>query len=62
MVDDVRLAVNGAAPVSFFGHTGGIVPTPAEVAEAIRRSAAGEVFHILPYHSQLTASSEGGAQ
>ena len=31
MVDDVRLAVNGRAPVSFFGHTGGIIPTPEEV-------------------------------
>ncbi|MBR2789552.1 MAG: 3-methyl-2-oxobutanoate dehydrogenase subunit beta, partial [Eggerthellaceae bacterium] len=31
MVDDVRLAVNGAAPVEFFGHAGGIIPTPDEV-------------------------------
>ena len=35
MVDDVRLAVEGAAPVEFFGRTGGIVPTPSEVLEAI---------------------------
>ena len=28
MVDDVRLAVNCAVPVSFFGRTGGIIPTP----------------------------------
>ncbi|MDR0459803.1 MAG: 3-methyl-2-oxobutanoate dehydrogenase subunit VorB [Coriobacteriales bacterium] len=39
MVDDLRLAVNGRREVHFFGHTGGIVPTPAEVAEAIRRVA-----------------------
>ena len=26
MVDDVRLAVNCAVPVSFFGRTGGIIP------------------------------------
>ena len=35
MVDDVRLAVEGQRPVSFFGRTGGIVPTPAEVLQAI---------------------------
>lgn len=35
MVDDVRLAVAGRAPVEFFGHTGGIIPTPSEVTEKI---------------------------
>ncbi len=28
MVEDVRLAVNGAADVAFYGRTGGAVPTP----------------------------------
>ncbi len=42
MVDDVRLAVNGKAPVAFFGHTGGIVPTPAEVLDEIRKLAGGD--------------------
>lgn len=37
MVDDVRLAVNGKCPVSFFGRTGGIVPTPAEVLAEIKK-------------------------
>lgn len=41
MVDDVRLAVECAKPVRFFGHTGGIVPTPAEVLEQIRQIAGG---------------------
>ncbi len=36
MVDDVRLAVNGRRPVSFFGRTGGMVPSPAEVLEQIK--------------------------
>ena len=36
MVDDVRLAVNGKKPVHFFGRTGGIIPTPAEVLEQIK--------------------------
>ena len=34
MVDDVKLAVNGKRPVKFFGRTGGIIPTPAEIFEA----------------------------
>lgn len=37
MVEDVRLAVNGKCPVSFFGRTGGIVPTPAEVLAEIKK-------------------------
>ena len=44
MVDDVRLASNGRVPVSFFGHSGGVIPTPAEVLEQIEalRGKAGE--------------------
>lgn len=41
MVDDVRLAVNGRKPVSFFGRTGGIIPTPAEVLAKIKEIAGG---------------------
>jgi 2-oxoglutarate ferredoxin oxidoreductase subunit alpha len=36
MIDDVRLAVGGAVPVSFYGRSGGIVVTPAEVRDALR--------------------------
>ena len=36
MVDDVRLVVEGAAPVEFYGRTGGVIPTPAEVLDKIR--------------------------
>jgi len=36
MVEDVRLAVAGKAPVHFFGRTGGIIPTPAEVVEKVK--------------------------
>ena len=35
MVEDVRLAVEGQAPVEFFGRTGGVIPTPNEVLENI---------------------------
>ena len=41
MVEDVRLAANGACPVSFFGRTGGIVPSPAEVLAEIEKMAGG---------------------
>lgn len=36
MVDDVKLAINCSKPVEFFGRTGGVIPTPAEVLEKIK--------------------------
>ena len=41
MVDDVRLAANGKVPVHFFGRTGGVIPTPAEVLAEIEKIAGG---------------------
>ena len=41
MVEDVRLAVNGKADVHFFGRTGGVVPTPEEVYEQIKKLTGG---------------------
>lgn len=41
MVEDVRLAVNGKKPVDFYGRTGGIIPTPAEVVEQIKKISGG---------------------
>lgn len=35
MVEDVRLAINGAVPVEHFGRLGGIVPDPQEIVEAL---------------------------
>lgn len=35
MVEDVRLAVNGKKPVNFFGRTGGVIPSPDEIYDAI---------------------------
>jgi 2-oxoglutarate ferredoxin oxidoreductase subunit alpha len=40
MIEDVRLAVEGRAPVFFHGRTGGMVPTPGEVVDALRRAWA----------------------
>ncbi len=37
MVEDVRLAANGACPVYFYGRTGGMIPTPRGILEEIRR-------------------------
>ena len=37
MVDDVKLAVNGACPVGFYGRQGGIIYTPDEIAEAFKK-------------------------
>ncbi len=40
MVDDIKLAINCSKPVSFFGRTGGVIPTPAEVLSEIKTLAA----------------------
>ncbi len=37
MVEDVRLAVNGACPVHFYGRTGGMVPTPDEIINEVKK-------------------------
>ena len=37
MVEDVRLAVDGAVKVEHFGRLGGIVPTPDEILEAFKQ-------------------------
>ena len=39
MVDDVRLAVEGARPVHFYGRSGGMVPTVSELTEQIEALA-----------------------
>ncbi len=41
MIEDVRLAVNGKAPVHFFGRTGGFVPYPDEIEAAMEKIAGG---------------------
>ena len=35
MVDDVRLAITCSKPVEFFGRTGGVIPSPAEILAKI---------------------------
>lgn len=41
MLDDVKLAVNGIKPVHFYGRTGGVIPTPNEVLNEIKRLSFG---------------------
>lgn len=42
MVEDVRLAVEGRAPVHLLSRMGGVVPAPEEVVEEIRRIAGAQ--------------------
>ena len=42
MVEDVRLAVNGKVPVHFFGRTGGNIPYPNEIIDAVKNIIGGD--------------------
>ncbi|OYD16713.1 3-methyl-2-oxobutanoate dehydrogenase subunit VorB [candidate division WOR-3 bacterium JGI_Cruoil_03_51_56] len=42
MVEDVRLAVGHDRPVYFFGRTGGVVPTPEEIRDAVKKHLTGK--------------------
>jgi 2-oxoglutarate/2-oxoacid ferredoxin oxidoreductase subunit alpha len=37
MIDDVKLSLEGAGEVSFYGRTGGVIPTSTEVLRVITR-------------------------
>ena len=41
MIDDVKLALDCRIPVSFYGRTGGVIPSPNEVLEEIRKLNGG---------------------
>ena len=43
MVDDVRLATSCRRPVRFFGRTGGVIHTPAEILAQIKTIAKEEL-------------------
>ncbi|MDR7857709.1 3-methyl-2-oxobutanoate dehydrogenase subunit VorB [Tissierella sp.] len=42
MIDDVKIAVEGKFPVSFYGRTGGMIPTPDEIVENVKKIYGGE--------------------
>ncbi|MDD8018355.1 MAG: transketolase C-terminal domain-containing protein, partial [Bacteroidota bacterium] len=52
MVEDVRLAVNGRAPVYFRGRMGGMIPTPEDILLEVEALAE---KHHLTNHSQKAA-------
>jgi len=41
MVEDIKLAVNGRTKVEYFGRYGGIIPSPEEVLEALKKQIIG---------------------
>lgn len=45
MLQDVRLAVDGRRPVSFYGRQGGMVPHASEIYEALVRTLEGDYVH-----------------
>ena len=42
MIEDVRLATQCKKPVSLCNRTGGMIPSPDEVLESIRKAQKGE--------------------
>ena len=48
MVEDVRLAVNGKAPVDFYGRCGGIIPSEEEVLAEVKR------IMLTPINNEIT--------
>jgi 2-oxoglutarate ferredoxin oxidoreductase subunit alpha len=50
MVEDVRLAVGGAAPVLLYGRPGGGVPTAEEILERIRQLTIPERSKLVRSH------------
>lgn len=41
MIDDIKISLAGRLPVSFFGRTGGMIPSPEEVAAAVKEVIGG---------------------
>lgn len=55
LVEDVHLAVEGRVPVFFHGRTGGMVPTPGEVVDALRKAVAKTVPGRVPASPPVSA-------
>jgi 2-oxoglutarate ferredoxin oxidoreductase subunit alpha len=58
MVEDVRLAVEGQAPVFFDGRMGGMVPTPGEVVDALNRAWALTAPKLRPSETNDASADE----
>jgi len=37
MIEDVKLSVNGKADIEFYGRTGGVIPSPVEILEEVKK-------------------------
>ena len=42
MIEDVKIAVNGAKPIDFFGHCGSQMPTTDEIVAKIKSMKEGK--------------------
>ncbi len=42
MLDDVKIAVEGKLPVSFYGRYGGIIPGPSEIVDEVKKILGGD--------------------
>jgi hypothetical protein len=47
LIQDVRLALEDARPVGFYGRQGGIVPTASEIYEVLRGTREEDRVHHL---------------
>lgn len=41
MIDDIKISLAGRLPVSFFGRTGGMIPSPEEIMNAVKETIGG---------------------
>lgn len=53
MVEDVRLAVDGRAPVYFYGRTGGAVPLPGSIEKRLMDMVSGKTPSVTDYYDKL---------
>ena len=60
MVEDVRLAVNGAYPVHFYGRTGGVVFEPVEIANKVREILGKPVKELTAKAQAQDINLKGG--
>jgi 2-oxoglutarate/2-oxoacid ferredoxin oxidoreductase subunit alpha len=50
MIEDVRLSVEGKAPVEFYGRMGGVIPAPDEVLHALHSMVHSKAAHAVEVH------------
>lgn len=58
LVEDVKLAVEGRAPVYFYGRTGGAVPMPKNIEKRVLQMIAGKTPVITDYFEKIQGGGE----